>query len=753
MKSTPIQTNFTGGEMSPKLHGRVDIAKYNNCARTMRNVLPLIFGGAESRDGLLFVKSTKDSLRKSRLIPFVFSVSQSYVLEFGHLYMRVFTNNGQVESAPNVPYEIVTPFTEAMLPELNFAQSADTMVLVNENVYPQRLQRRDHANWVIQDFPFTVPPTADVNFEEPPVNLTRAGAIVNSSAGYFLAADQFRIIVDKVGVGSASISTVNNASNVNLANATPPLPTSMLATTWQLQGNLSAAISLAAGAYLPGATVSLSLDKAGWRAAHVGLIITNEQQARDGNSGYSYFAFKILSITSATVVVAEVLREAYGLWTADAGLWELRKSQYSGPGTYPRSVCFKDQRLYLGGGINDPARVQASQIGNILDFSRTLSPATNASTSNPYNDDSAFDFKIAESQEPLVHLCNIKRLMALTLSGAFSIQGGVEKPITPTNIQINDESDNGASSPRPVRIGNELYFVHRAGRKLFSTSYQLDQNGYDSSDVSKIAEHIARIGVVEMAYQREPNSILYAVLADGTLATITVDREENVLAWAHHDTDGLFESVACVPVLDSEQVWVIVNRTINGVQQRQVERFVPDIVMDSSVMGNAPGGAIVWAGLLHLEAKEVVVIADGLYSGKYTVTGGEIELPKPAINVQIGIGYDQELVLLPPEVATQTGTSQGKNYSINSVVVNFLETLGAKIYQGNKRARAEMVGNLVYDVSNFNTPPPVFTGWHKINSLGQASNKEPEVCTTTIYQEYPLKMHVRGVVREVTVND
>lgn len=753
MKATPIQTNFTGGEMSPKLHGRVDISKYNNCARILRNVIPLIFGGAESRDGLLYVKSTKDSTKKARLIPFVFNVSQSYVLEFGHLYMRVFTNNGQVESSPGVPYEIVTPFTEAMLSEINYAQSADTMVMVNENLYPQRLQRRGHANWVIQNYPFLVPPTADVTFEEPPVNLSRSGGVVNASGGYFLAADQFRLIVDKVNGGSASISVVNNASNVNLANTSPPLPTSMAAGTWQLQGNLSAQISLAAGTYLPGATVNLTLDKAGWRASYVGMIITNELQARDGNSGYNYFAFRIISVSSATVVVAEVLREAFGVWTADAGLWELRQSQYNGPGTYPRSVCFKDQRLYLGGGVNDPARVQASQIGNTLDFSRTLAPASNASTSNPYNDDSAFDFKIAESQEPLIHLANIKRLMALTLSGAFSIQGGVEKPITPTNIQINDESDNGANAVRPTRIGNELYFVHRAGRKLFSTSYQLDQNGYDSTDVSKIAEHIARVGIVEMAYQREPNSVLYAVLADGTMATITVDREENVLAWARHDTDGLFESVACVPVLDNEQVWVVVKRTINGVQQRQVERFVPNLVMDSAIIGNAPGGAIAWTGLDHLEGKDVVVMADGKYAGEHVVTGGEIVLDKPAVDIQIGLSFQQHIQLLPVEIATQTGTAQGKNLGLNAIYARFLDTLGAKIYTADRVANAETVGRLVFNESTFDTPPTGFTGTHKVETLGTSTTREPEETTVNIIQTYPLKMHVLSVAREVTVND
>jgi len=132
-KSTPIQTNFTGGEISPRLHGRVDLAKYGSALERCENFIIFPHGGMTKRPGTRFIASTKVTTAV-KLIPFIFSTTQSYILEFGNLYVRFYRNEGQLYNGASI-YEIATPYTTADLDGLDFTQSADILYLVHKS-YP-----------------------------------------------------------------------------------------------------------------------------------------------------------------------------------------------------------------------------------------------------------------------------------------------------------------------------------------------------------------------------------------------------------------------------------------------------------------------------------------------------------------------------------------------------------------------------------------------------------------------------------------
>ena len=150
-KETPILTNFTSGELSPLLDGRVDVAKYYNGAKTLENYIPLPYGGTIRRPGTYFVAEVKDSTKAVRLVSFQFSTTQSYILEFGDLYIRFYMDNGQILSG-GVPYEIATPYIEADLFNLQFAQDADTMWIVHPSYKPRKLTRTGHTNWTLANY-------------------------------------------------------------------------------------------------------------------------------------------------------------------------------------------------------------------------------------------------------------------------------------------------------------------------------------------------------------------------------------------------------------------------------------------------------------------------------------------------------------------------------------------------------------------------------------------------------------------------
>ena len=150
----PFQSNFTAGELSPRLEGQIDFKKYFNGCSELTNMIVYPHGGATRRGGTHFVSEVKDSTKEVRLIPFEFNVTQSYVLEFGDTYIRFYKDNGQIQSGGSA-YEISTPYLEAELTELHFAQSADVMYICHSGHAPRKLSRTGHTSWTLSTPTFT----------------------------------------------------------------------------------------------------------------------------------------------------------------------------------------------------------------------------------------------------------------------------------------------------------------------------------------------------------------------------------------------------------------------------------------------------------------------------------------------------------------------------------------------------------------------------------------------------------------------
>lgn len=146
-RANTIQTNFTSGEISPKMYGRVDVNKYFNGARKLRNMIVLPQGGAYRRPGTIYVNEVKTSSKKTILRKFIFSETQAYVLEFGENYIRFYYNNGVIESSPGIAMEVTTTYGENDLAGLRFAQSADVLYITHGSFQTRTLTRNSHTSW------------------------------------------------------------------------------------------------------------------------------------------------------------------------------------------------------------------------------------------------------------------------------------------------------------------------------------------------------------------------------------------------------------------------------------------------------------------------------------------------------------------------------------------------------------------------------------------------------------------------------
>jgi hypothetical protein len=210
-------SNFTAGELSPRLDGRNDLAKYSAGCATVENMVIYPHGAAARRPGTTFIAEVKTSSAKTRLIPFEFSTTQTYILELGNQYMRFYRDNGQILSGGS-PFEISTPYLTAELFDIKFAQSADVMYITHPNHQTRKLSRTGHTSWTLTAVDFTNGPYLDTNTSTTTITASAhtvgTGRTFTASANTFASTDVGRLIrfrdgyAKVTGFTSATVVTV-----------------------------------------------------------------------------------------------------------------------------------------------------------------------------------------------------------------------------------------------------------------------------------------------------------------------------------------------------------------------------------------------------------------------------------------------------------------------------------------------------------------------------------------------------------------
>lgn len=721
-RMSTVQTNFTAGELSPKVMGRTDIARYQNAAKRLRNVLVNVYGGAERTPGTEMVAPVKDESARTRLIGFVYSRDVAYTLEFGEKYMRVYRARvGQVMDGAQ-PYEIATPFTLDDVWRMRFAQRDSTMFLTTGTMMPHMLQRAAETNWRLQPAPFSVLPFAEAGLS-PALAATLSDAAVGSgrtltaAGAVFMSGDVGRQVI--AGPGIATITAFASATQVTVDVTAEFLSTSLASGDWTLADSPQVPLKPSAKG-TTGQSITLTLTGLdGWRAGDVGSYVRV-------NRGLVL----ITGVTSPTVANGIVKADLDSDVEAPASSWTLEQSVWDAAKGYPAAVAINQQRLVLGGSMRDPNGVWGSRSGLYFDF--TLGD----------EDTDGFFYALDGESNGIQHLASVRALIALTLGTEWTMVGGVEKPLTPTNVQAKDQSVYGTTDVRPARIGDELAYVQRAGTSLLAMAFNVASDSYQSQELSTLSEHLLAAGIQDMAFQQRPIPVLWCVCRDGSLATMTINRAEGVTAWTGQDTAGAFESVCVVPAGDYDEVWVTVRRTVAQQTRRYVERFTPRAYTHAAVFGSDPSGRATWQGLEHLEGMLVSIRADGTVQPQQVVQGGEITLARPAKVVEFGIPVIPMVELLRPEVATQSGTAQASQMSAHEIDVLFLETTGAEV--NGQPVNLRQFGDNVLDM-----PPPINSGWDSVGALGWLKGE----MDVSITQPDPMPFHVLAVVRKWSSND
>ncbi len=597
-----LQRSFNGGELTPEMFGQINDAKFQSGLALCRNFIVLPHGPAANRPGTAYVRAVKDSTKKTRLIPFSYSTTQTMVIELGAGYFRFHTQGATVMSG-GVPYEIDNPYAEADLFDIHYVQSADVLTLVHPNYAPRELRRLGATSWSLSTISFASTLTA-------PSGVTATATAGTGTINYYYVVTSIGATGIEESVASSSASCTNNLLTAGNFNTV----------TWT-------AVS--------GVTRYNVYKYFGGLYGYIGQA-----------SGTSFIDQNITPDMSATPPITQ--------------------DPFNSSNNYPGAVSYFEQRRCFAGTLNLPQSLWMTKSGT----------ESNLNYSLPTRDDDAISFRVAAREANTIrHIVPLQSLVLLTSSAEWRVTSLNSDAITPTTVSVRPQSYIGSSNVQPVIINNNLIYAAARGGHMRELAYSWQASGFVTGDLSLRAPHLFdNLDIVDMAYAKAPQPIVWAVSSNGKLLGLTYVPEQQVGAWHQHDTDGTFESCCVVAEGNEDVLYVIAKRTVNGSTVRYVERMASRMwatqadafyVDAGATYSGSPATTI--SGLSWLEGKTVNILADGAVHPQRVVTGGAITLDVPASKVQVGLPIVADVQTLPWNAQLDAALGQGRTKNVNKV--------------------------------------------------------------------------------------
>lgn len=674
----PIES-FNTGQVDPGMEARASYEKYNSSCRLIENMLVTVQGPVHKRPGTKYIATAKSG--SPRLISFEYSTDDAYAIEAGNLYARFFRNGGQILDGSNDPVEIVTVFSSSELFDIQYAQADNTMYLVDGTDPPQVLTRADHDDWTIADVNFVTGPFLPENIED--INITPSGT--TGSITLTASSNIFESTSGASHVGSIwainqvrGDSTIRGSFNANVNGVSLSTPFFTGDYGFTTTGTWNGTVTLQRS----------TNNGISWRAALPPFINTNfDNPAETEADGAIYRVVmsnhttgkctytititdntnkgvvRITAVTDETSATATVITELVD--TNSTTTW--REPYWSDFRGWPTTVAFHQQRLVYGGSTSFPQTIWFGK----------QDPDDYANFLEGTLDTSAFTVALP-GQNPIRWLLSQDFLLIGT-SGSCGKYGEQGKAITPTSPNYQEQTRNGAQAIQAAFASNSILYVERGARKIREFGFKLQSDKYESDDLNVLSTEITDSGIKDIAFQLRPNPILWCVLNDGEIATLTFQRDQSVIAWTKQITDGDFESVTVISGDDEDEVWVSVERTVEGSAVRYIEQFQPrdwgadqnDAWFVDSGLSYDSTATVNFAGLDHLEDESLAIWADSIILENETVSSGTITIDVASEKVIAGLPFTAKLETLPIRADPQDLTL---NKKIKRLWIDFIET-------------------------------------------------------------------------------
>lgn len=573
MKAATSITNFNAGEISPLIEGRFDLKMYPNACRRMRNFIPAPQGPARRRPGTRFVAEVKNSGSRVWLVKFEFSADQAYVMEFGPEYIRFFANRGPVGGPP---FEVVTPYLSGDLTaqdgsfNLKMTQSGDVVYIFHRFFQTRKLTRTGPGTFVLTIAPFDDGPFDDIIPNNPASvssNGVTGGVVLTFTAPVFplfLGVPLQDLVGSLILIEQKAVDAVKywepNKAGIVINDVRRSDGKTYLALTAGTTGSVK---PIHAHHWLSPPPRAARMDGDNgvqWEFQDPGygwvkiLLINSDVSCNAG----------VLSRLPAAVVGAPnaTPRWSFGSWTPYAG--------YPTHGVFfrERLVTMRDRNLWASVAGDFESHMDRDDGG-------VVTPESSMAL-NTLND----------KADPVQWMVSMGRALLIGTGGdEHALTVATENdPFGSGNAQINPQSSYGARGTPPLKVGDSVIFVQRSGRKLREMRIaESVEEKWVAADMTILSEHITKSGIIDITYQQERDSIVWAVMADGRLGGFTYNREQEIKGWHQHRIGGYadvaetqfaaVESIVSCPSPDggSDDLWMVVRRTIDGATKRYVE--------------------------------------------------------------------------------------------------------------------------------------------------------------------------------------
>ena len=731
MRIVQFQTNFSVGELDPLIRARTDLQQYQNALEEATNIIIQPQGGFRRRDGTQFVHDFGSSFTDFKVIPFEFSVDDSYLLVFVTQRIYIFKAGvlqANINGSGN-DYLAATDITTAMLDEINYTQAVDTLILCHEDLQTKRLVRNGDTSWTLENLPLTNLPQYPYAFDThmPDFTITPSATAGNIT----ITASAATTETGTAQAGAADTITVKAASSY-----TDDQPNGMFITLTSGTGS--------------GQTRHVEDFVASTKVLTVYPAWTT---APDATTGYKVEPFapaavgeyaqvtstfgraRYVEFVSSTVMKAVVEVPFFDTGAILAGEWESEhgyEDVWSNTRGWPKSAAFHEARLYFGGSKSRPNTVWGSGVINYFDFN----PGTGL-------DDESVEATINTNQlNTIVNLFSGNDFRIFTTGGEFVVLQTSNEPITPSTFFVRPQTRLGARAGIPIEdINGASVFIQRQGKSLNVFQFGDSTASYQIQNISALSSHLLK-NPIDMAARRaastDESDRLFVVNGDdGSLAVYSILVGQNVIAPSRYVTDGSFIAIG-VEVAD---VYVIVKRTVNGANNYMLEKFDPDLTLDSVKSGGAASSVT----MNQLQGKTVQIVRDGVIEPEQVVPASPYTITFASAatsSFEVGLNYTVTARTMPAEPVLSSGSVQGFKKRIIQVDAIVNDTQAMTI--NNKQISFRNFGEDVLD-----SAVQPFTGIKTVHGLlGYSGTGQ-----ITITQTVPLKMIVLGLEYRLSVGN
>ena len=701
--SNPIyisQLAFTTGEVSPDVSSRFDLEQYKSALLEAENVVIRPYGAVAKRQGSQYVGQVKYSDKPTRLFEFTTNTNNSFMLEFGDKYIRVW-NYGIYTGI-----EVTTPFTSDILFDLNCNQSGDVMFICSGKYPIQTLSRYSDTDWRMSTYKLTEQPYDEINTDNGHT-LTVNGDTITSTKDLFTqdmvgSVIQIAYYVEAVHTKSVgevvekkvkrymqaqTIEKTYNNINYNVGAFSTDTELSWKFTThgtWE--GTVKLQISNNDGqTWKDYRTYTSKNDynvtdtgkiEAGARLKYVSDIKSGSVNCDLSIMPFTQYGIvEIKSVTdakNAKVNVLNGIKEGEPSYQWKLGSWNRGRG-------YPKLCTFYQDRFVVAATDSKPNFIWFSRTGDYPNFGVEKVEGT-------ITDDSAITLPVINRKMcEIRHLVPANDLIILTSGNEWIVRG--DKTITPTNCNLKTQTQRGALSCEPQFIGNRCVFVQERGGTVRDMGYSYESDNYTGQDLTLFVKTLVKGHLaVTSAYAQDPDSIIYYVRDDGQLNCLTYIPEQKVYGWSHFVTNGKYRYVESVAEGEQDTIYFVVDRVINNKSVKCIERSIPlytednsDVFLDCYVkVANSIKTDYINAP--HLVGQMVDIVIDGQQMPSRVVPPtGVIKLDGKANVITVGLPYTTKIKIPNVEQQINNGTLQGRVATVSRVVLRMYKSFGGKV--------------------------------------------------------------------------